>query len=154
MSVIIGPVLPPVLAHHRPVAAGEPSPARRSVPLPTLIVQRTSPIVYGVAALDCHGRVADRTVMHALGWSAGLRLHIGEHQGVLTASPDPTGPVAVIRPGHFRLPAPLRHRCGLETGDRVLLAADPACSRLMIYPPATLDDLLPWPNTTAGGEQV
>ena len=154
MSVIIGPVLPPVLAHHRPVAGGEPSPARRSVPLPTLIAQRRSPVVYGLAALDCHGRVADRTVMQALGWSAGLRLDLGEHQGVLTARPDPCGPVAVVRPGHFRLPAPLRHRCSLQTGDRVLLAADPARSRLLIYPPAALDTLLPSPDTTAGGEVV
>lgn len=154
MSVIIGPVVPPVLSPHRPVAGGEPSPARRTVPLPTLIAQRTSPIVYGLAALDCHGRIADRTVMHALRWSAGLRLHVCEHQGVLTASPDPSGPVAVVRPGHFRLPAPLRHRCSLKTGDRVLLAADPAQSRLTIYPPATLDNLLPSPDTTAGGEVV
>lgn len=142
MTALVGPVVPPVLSDHRPVAVGGPSPARRPVPLPTLVTRRTSPVVYGVATLDCHGRIADRTVLHTLGWSAGLRLTISDNHGVLIAQPDPNGLIAITRPGHFHLPAPLRHRCGLEPGDRVVLAADPERSRLTIYPPTALDTLL------------
>jgi hypothetical protein len=80
--------------------------------------------------------------MHALGWTTGLRLNLTEHDGVLTALPANSGAVAVVAPGHFRVPAPLRNRCVLSAGDRVLLAADPERSRLTIYPPAALDALL------------
>lgn len=44
--------------------------------------------------------------------------------------------------GHLRLPAAIRHRCGLVTGDRLLLAADPSTAELRIYPPAILDELI------------
>ncbi|MGH4011628.1 MAG: AbrB/MazE/SpoVT family DNA-binding domain-containing protein [Pseudonocardiaceae bacterium] len=97
--------------------------------------------------------VADRVVMRALGWSAGLRLDIHEMAGVLTVFTDPEGIYQVTSQGNLRLPAPLRHRCGLVAGDRVLLAADPDLSRLAVYPPAALDSLLPQQSTdTTGGE--
>jgi len=48
----------------------------------------------------------------------------------------------VTRDGHVRLPAEVRHRCGLATGDRVLMAADPRSGQLVIYPPATVDAML------------
>jgi hypothetical protein len=42
-----------------------------------------------------------------------------------------------------RLRATIWHLCGLRPGDRVLLAAEPSLQVLRVYPPATLDDLLP-----------
>jgi len=91
--------------------------------------------------------------MQALGWTAGLRLDIGEKAGVLTVLTSPDGAYQVTNQGHLRLPAPLRHKCGLQAGDRVLLAADPDRSRLAIYLPAALDTFLPQQCTdTAGGE--
>jgi bifunctional DNA-binding transcriptional regulator/antitoxin component of YhaV-PrlF toxin-antitoxin module len=106
-----------------------------------LIVQRSTVYVYGLAALDDRGRLADRTIMRALGWSAGLRLDIREAVGLLVVHARPDGEFQVTGQGHLRLPALIRHRCGLEPGDRVLLAADPPQRRLVIYPPAVLDDL-------------
>ena len=147
---MIAPVVPPVLATSGWAAA--PSVAtlvRGPLPLPTLLPRRTSTVVYGVSAVDDRGRV----VMRALGWSAGLRLDIHETAGVLTVAIDPDGGYQVTNQGHLRLPAPLRHRCGLKAGDRVLLAADPDRSRMAIYPPAALDPLLPQRSTEAtGGE--
>ena len=87
-------------------------------------------------------------MLRALGWSAGLRLAISETGGVLTVHTDPAGDHQVTNQGHLRIPAPLRHRCALAPGDRVLLAADPDHSRLAIYPPAALDHAL----TQPGGE--
>ena len=52
---------------------------------------------------------------------------------------DAGGAFAVTRQGHVRLPATIRHWCGLAAGDRLLLAADPALGRLVVYPPAALD---------------
>ena len=104
-----------------------------------------------MARLDCHGRIAARAVLHAVGWPAGHRLSIHEAAGPLTVTPDPAGDHQVTGEGHLRIAAALRHRCGLATGDRVLLAADPNRSRLTIYPPAALDlALRPTTHSTGG----
>ncbi|HEV2780215.1 MAG TPA: AbrB/MazE/SpoVT family DNA-binding domain-containing protein [Actinophytocola sp.] len=150
---LINSVVPALLPRSGGRAAGDsavPSLVRGPLPLPSLISDRTSNLVYGLAALDDRGRVADRIVMRALGWYAGLRLAIEETGGVLTVRADPTGAYQVTGQRHLRLPAPLRHRCGLAAGDRVLLAADPDRSRLAIYPPAALDNALA--QYTDGGE--
>jgi hypothetical protein len=97
-----------------------------------------------MAALDCHGRIADRTILLALGWPAGHRLTIHETAGTLTVDPDPDGETQVTRQGHLRIPAALRHRCDLSSGDRVLLAVDidrsgwPSIPRPRSTPPSLL----------------
>ena len=149
---IVDALVPPVLPQRGHSAQGACTgtvPSRHPLPLPALRARRTSSAVYGLAALDCHGRVADRIIMQTLDWSAGLRLHIRETAtGALTAAADPEGVYRITSHGHVRIPAPLRHRHGLRAGDRVLLAADPERSQLVIYPPAILDALL------TGGEDA
>ncbi|GAB3572611.1 hypothetical protein GCM10027445_30420 [Amycolatopsis endophytica] len=95
-----------------------------------------------MAAVDCRGRVADRTVLTALSWTPGTRLDIREARGLLLIRRDDHGVFSVTRQGNLRLPATLRHRCRLGPGDRVLLAADPEQDLLIVHPPAALDDLL------------
>lgn len=144
-AAVIRPVVPPVLPHGGSTATGvggAVSLSRKTLPLLVLIAQRASSAVYGLAALDDRGRIADRVVLRALGWSAGLRLVIDESRGLLVIYPEAGGTAQVTGQGHLRVPAPLRHRCGLHNGDRVLLAADPQRHRLVVYPPAALDPLL------------
>ncbi len=130
---MIAPVVPPVLpASGRAVALSTVALVRGPLPLPTLTPRRTSTVVYGLAALDDRGRVADRVIMQALGWSAGLRLDIRETGGVPRVLTDPTGVYQVTSQGHLRLPVALRHRCGLQAGDRVVLAADLDAARLLL----------------------
>jgi hypothetical protein len=143
---VTGPVITPVAfpaAHHRD---GQPSPspssARRTLPLPVVPTRRTHTMVYGMAAVDSRGRVADQPILHALGWTPGTRLNIRETGGLLVIHPDDRGVFSVTSQGHLRLPAPVRHVCGLIPGDRVLLAAAPAHGLLIVHPPAALDDLL------------
>ncbi|MFD1044463.1 AbrB/MazE/SpoVT family DNA-binding domain-containing protein [Kibdelosporangium lantanae] len=76
-----------------------------------------------MATLDSRGRVADHLILTSLDWSPGTRLDI----------------YAINKQSHLHLPAAVRHRCGLDTGNRVLLAALPAADRLVIHPPAALD---------------
>lgn len=110
-------------------------------------------MIYGASAVDDRGRVVDRVVLRALGWCAGHRLDIRESAGTLTVVPDPGGSHQVTAQGYLRIPASLRHRCGLASGDRVLLAADPDRSHLAVYPPAALDKALgQQPPTRPGGE--
>jgi hypothetical protein len=62
-----------------------------------------------MAALDCHGRIVDRTILHALGWPAGHRVTIRETAGTLTVVRDPGGETQVTRqgpPAHPRRAAP------------------------------------------------
>lgn len=89
-------------------------PVRRPLPLPSLISGRTSTVVYGLAALDARGRIADRVVLHALDWRAGHRLVIEQAGDVLAVRPDPIGDYQVTGQGHLRLPrsapSPVRPR--------------------------------------------
>jgi hypothetical protein len=144
-AAVISPVIPPLLSMDSDRVAGVPgavSVARRPLPLPSLIPRRTTALVYGLSALDDRGRLADRTIMQALGWSAGLRLDISETNGRLVIRPREHGAFHITGRGHLRIPAPLRHRCDLEPGDRVLLTADPRQRQLVAYPPAALDALI------------
>ncbi|RSM59365.1 hypothetical protein DMH03_25560 [Amycolatopsis sp. WAC 01376] len=95
-----------------------------------------------MAAVDCRGRVADRTVFAALGWVAGTPLAISVTHGTLVIGTDPSGVFGMTSQGHLRLPAHVRHCCELGSGDRVLLAAYPDRELLLVHPPMVLDLLL------------
>lgn len=114
----------------------------RPLPVPTLPTRSTTATVYGLAVIDCHGRAADRAVLNALGWSPGRPLRLSVIGGSILAVPDARGEVSVSTDGHVRLPVGLRRRCGLRTGDRVLLVADPPAGRLLLHPATALDELL------------
>jgi bifunctional DNA-binding transcriptional regulator/antitoxin component of YhaV-PrlF toxin-antitoxin module len=60
---------------------------------------------------------------------------------------DRHGAFAVTGRGHLRIPAAVRHWCGLHAGDRVLLAAEPGAGLLVLHPPAALDAVVAqaWP---------
>ena len=69
------------------------APALGSVPTPP------GARVYGMTTLDCHGRIADRAILQALGWPAGHRLNIHETAGTLTVVSDPHGDTQVTGQG-------------------------------------------------------
>ncbi|MCI0688888.1 MAG: hypothetical protein L0Y54_16900, partial [Sporichthyaceae bacterium] len=116
-------------------------------PLPTLVTRRARATVYGLAGVDDRGRVADRTLIRALGWTEHTRLDLRVDTGrvVITAVTDGRHGLA----GRDRVPLPARVRrgCGIEPGDRVLLAAEPADGVLTVHPLASLDAML---NTLCG----
>ncbi|MGH3520704.1 MAG: AbrB/MazE/SpoVT family DNA-binding domain-containing protein [Haloechinothrix sp.] len=116
--------------------------SHRPLPLPTVPTPRAGTAVYGLAAVDCRGRVADRMVFAALGWVAGTPLAISSAHGTLVIGTDPSGVFGMTSQGHLRLPAPVRHCCGLASGDRVLLAAYLDRDLLLVHPPAVLDLVL------------
>ncbi len=103
---------------------------------------RARSTVYGFAAIDCNGRVAENTVIRALGWAPGTRLDIREGSGLVLVRADRQGVFSMTRQGHLRLPAAVRHWCGLVPGDRVLLVADPSDGLLVVHPPAALDAMV------------
>ena len=137
-------------AAHLPPARAVP---RRGLALPEPPITRTTDTVYGMSVLDRGGRIADRAALAALGWAPGtrLRVHVAHTHVTLRAAID--GPVAVKDHRFLWLPAATRHRLGLRPGDRVLLAAAPTRQMLIIYPPATLDELLAHERSTTGGDR-
>jgi bifunctional DNA-binding transcriptional regulator/antitoxin component of YhaV-PrlF toxin-antitoxin module len=89
--------------------------------------------------LDASGRVADRSVTRALNWLPGDRLTLTATPGVVIARRDPAGMVTVTTRPYVVIPAVLRRRCGMHTGDRVLLAATLREDVLAVYPLSVVD---------------
>jgi hypothetical protein len=88
--------------------------------------------------IDCNGRVAEASVTRAL----GKRLDIREDDGLAVVEANRRGVFGMTGQGCLRLPAAVRHWCGLVPGDRVLLVAESARGRLVVYPPAVLDEMV------------
>ena len=121
----IAPVIPPPSR-----VAGTPrvTPAAvRPLPMagPAAALSVPADVVYGIGRIDASGRVTDQAIACALGWREGDRLTLTASPGVVTARRDPGGMVTVPARACIAIPAVLRRRCGLRTGDRVLLAAVP-----------------------------
>ena len=165
---IITPLLPPSLdgdGYRR-------QPAQRPGPVlgPPLAVVPDLPrapvdVVYGMGRVDAAGRVFDRAIVRCLGWCPGDRVTITGTTAVVVATREDTGLVTLPARPCLVVPAALRHRCGVTPGDRVLLAAYPRLDRLVVYPLATVHQILlarlsgppsdvdePAPTTTAGGD--
>ena len=135
------PVIPPTLLGIRRHSA---SSRRRPPPLAKLEPNRATNAhtVYAVTAVDKSGRVADRSIVRALGWTPETRLEIRERSGIILARAAGDGVHRIDDQGHLRLPLAVRRWCRLAAGDRLLFAADPATGVLMAHPLAVLDRLL------------
>lgn len=66
-------------------------------------------MVYGFGRIDASGRVADRSIIRALGWRGGDRLTLTADAGMMVARRDPRGTRSL---GHL----PRWHRFSAPTG--------------------------------------
>jgi bifunctional DNA-binding transcriptional regulator/antitoxin component of YhaV-PrlF toxin-antitoxin module len=119
---LIAPVIPPAAgpARGRAAQAGGGRPLPLAGPL-----AGPGGTVYGMCRIDASGRLTSQAISHVLDWRPGDRLTLTADAGVVVARRDPHGMVIVPARCAVAIPAPLRHRCGLRSGDRVLLAALP-----------------------------
>jgi hypothetical protein len=145
-DVAVSTVVPAVAPPSHP--GRHPSSHRRGVrgPLPVvpLVALRTRSTVYGMAAVDDRGRLADHVVVQALGWRAGTRLDVRIVDRLIVVAASVAGVCGVTVRGHVRLPVAVWRGCGIDPGDRVLLAAEPADGLLVVCPVAALDAMLTW----------
>jgi hypothetical protein len=119
------------------------TPPPRALPLATLVERapRTGAF-HAVTTIDSRGRLADRSPLRALGWPPLSRVSINSINGELIVVRRCDGPDSVTSQGHLRLPARVRHVCRLERGERLLVAAFPACDLLTVYTGSALDAML------------
>lgn len=123
----------PPINHHHPV---------NPVPLPTLHPHsRLTTALYALARIDRSGRIADHTTTAALGWRPGDSLIATVNDATITLRPSPDGTTAISPKRHPVLPAALRHRCRIHTGDQLFLIALPHRDLLLIHTLRHLDTL-------------
>lgn len=117
----------------------QPSPA---LPIPALVdTAGGDGICCVVTPVDRDGRLADRSVLAFMGWFAGQAVaFVNEPDLIVVAWTNGSG--RVDRRGHLRLPLAVRRRCGIVTGDRVLVAANRQRSELLVIPMAALDAMI------------
>lgn len=109
-TVSVPPVIPKTVSRGDP--AGSPRRVRRPLPVPALAdpPPEAGPTVYALSAVDQSGRVADRSVVRALGWSPGTRLDIREHDGLITIRSAADGVHVIDVRGYLHLPLAARPR--------------------------------------------
>ncbi len=132
---MIEPVIPPQTALQERIHG----------PLPVRVIPRTGDpaIVYGMTVVGDAGRVTDRAVLAALGWTPGTRLTMScPEDRLILVRATADGSVQVTGAGFFRVPVSKRRRVGLLEGDRVLLVAHRRRKRVLIHPPAVPDGLM------------
>jgi len=98
--------------------------------------------------------VSDRSITACLGWRPGERLTLTATRASVIAHRDPVGMITLPRKPYIVIPAVLRHRCGMATGDRVLLAATPTEDVLAVYPLALVHEaILSYHSDPDGGDR-
>jgi hypothetical protein len=139
------PIAPVIPSRDRPAAraGGRAAPVRR---LPLAAAPEAAgladEVVYGFGRIDVSGRVGDRAIVGVLGWQPGDRLTLTAAAGVVIARRDPGGLVTMPAKAYLTIPAALRHRCGLRSGDRVLLAVFPGQDALAAFSFAVVNQAL------------
>lgn len=103
---------------------------------------RDGTMLYRIASVDLRGRVADSTIVQALGWSPSEPIQFGTWHGAVACNRSSTGSSALTKRAHISIPSTLRRWCGIASGDRVLLAAAPTLDVLVIYTMAALDHMV------------
>lgn len=114
----------------------------RPLPAPDLHrLPRDASLVYDIGSVDASGRVVSQPVAPAVGWQPGDRLEVITVAGAIVFRASPDGPAAVPNRAGICLPAKVRHRHGIEPGDRVLLAAACEHAIVIVYPASAIDEM-------------
>ena len=116
---------------------------RGRLPLVELLaLPRAGALRYGMARVDSEGRVSNGATITALGWVRGDRLHISLIAESVVVHRDPSGAFTMGGKPYLVLPAAVRRRSGVRTGDQVLVAADPNHDVLVVHPLSVLDSMI------------
>jgi hypothetical protein len=99
--------------------------------------------IYAIARVDRSGRVSEQSIIDTLGWTVDDALALDTvGSGVGAYRRAAAGWYRLTPRREIRIPAPMRARCGITKGDRLLLAASAVHDTLVIYTMPELDRLL------------
>ncbi|WP_147403901.1 AbrB/MazE/SpoVT family DNA-binding domain-containing protein [Nocardia panacis] len=94
---------------------------------------------YSVTSICCHGELSERAPMRLLGWNPGHQIRLDIKRRVIAAFPDADGAHKIGKSGRLRLPAAIRHQCGIEPGDKLFVAVSSKCDAVIVYPLVVID---------------
>ncbi|WP_280262978.1 hypothetical protein [Nocardia wallacei] len=115
------------------------------LPMPELIGDvdaQTDQFHYNVASVGLNGRLSDRRPVGVLNWGPESRLAIEVAGRTIVIREDPRGDCRLTGRGHLLLPAGCRHRCLIEPGERVLVAASVHRKLALVYPIRLIEQTL------------
>ena len=113
------------------------------LPLAPLLLPMPPPSLYcALTPIDDRGRLANRSPIRAVGWPPGQSITISIVRQAVVVISQSNGTDFITRQGHLRLPARVRRICRLTSGDRLFIAAAPACGVLIGYTMPLLESIL------------
>lgn len=122
------------------------SSASAATPLPVIDLAaavETSSVGLSLVRVDSGGVVAARVALSELDWLGGQAVSFGISRGLLVVarSVDPDAFRIPAKKSVF-LPARLRSRCSIRTGEQVLLATLTEHDLLIIYPQRVVHEMI------------
>ncbi|WP_216909579.1 hypothetical protein [Nocardia noduli] len=97
---------------------------------------------YGFRRVDQSGRLMDKSIVAALGWLPGMRLHGAVIEGGVRLNVCESGKNRITNERDLRLAARTRRALSIAPGDQVLLVADAQQKVLTVLPLRTVDRLV------------
>ncbi len=129
------------------------APDRGQLPIANLLDDvDQSAMYYSVTPVNDRGRLADRSALRVMQWSALQKLEFEVVPGIVIVSKVTSGRWAVTSHGHLHLPSSIRLAAGIGSPGRVLMAAETRGSRLFIFTMDKLDNALGLPRLGREGE--
>jgi len=105
-------------------------------------LSRDTTMLYDVGRVDASGRVANRDIVHALGWQPGDKLAVAAALSAIVILRSPDGLFSVPRKPCIVIPAAARLQHGIGPGDHVLLAAAPEYGIVVVHTRQAMNDML------------
>jgi hypothetical protein len=114
---------------------------RPGLPIPALREPAGAGMQCWVTPVDRNGRLANRSAVAFLGWSAGRRVGMTTAPGPIVVVADGEDHLLDAR-GHVSLSLAARRRCRIATGDRVLVIADRQQGGLLVIPMGVVHEMV------------
>ncbi len=103
-------------------------------------------MIYAIRPVHENGYASISIISADMGWRDGESLSWLVVGGLIVVSRNEIGPGrTATNLGRLTVPVAARRAVGVEVGDQLFIAADPASGLLIIYPPRLLDALLARP---------
>lgn len=97
---------------------------------------------YSLTTTCCHGQLGDRMPVRLLNWHPDQPIALVVKDSAVVGFDDPRGAHHIGPRGHLRLPATIRHQCGIITGQQLLVAVSVEHRIVITYPIAAIDRVL------------